>query len=136
MQKLVTIKNALVSVFHKDGLLPIVRQLSDHGVNIFSTGGTASFLQEAGIEVNLVEDLTDYPSILGGRVKTLHPKVFGGILARRELDSDLAQMEERYWRSFTDTGCCQEFQGCLDRLFNDSIRQGAQYFEGRRFDRT
>lgn len=100
MQKLVTIKNALVSVFHKDGLLPIVRQLSDHGVNIFSTGGTASFLQEAGIEVNLVEDLTDYPSILGGRVKTLHPKVFGGILARRELDSDLAQMEEYELPSF------------------------------------
>jgi phosphoribosylaminoimidazolecarboxamide formyltransferase/IMP cyclohydrolase len=89
-----TIKNALISVFHKDGLAPIVQQLNELGVNIYSTGGTQSFIEEQGIAVNRVEDLTTYPSILGGRVKTLHPNVFGGILSRRELASDKEQLEQ------------------------------------------
>jgi phosphoribosylaminoimidazolecarboxamide formyltransferase/IMP cyclohydrolase len=89
-----TIKNVLISVFHKDGLAPIVQQLNELGVSIYSTGGTQSFIEEQGINVNRVEDLTTYPSILGGRVKTLHPNVFGGILSRRELASDKAQLEE------------------------------------------
>ena len=89
-----TIKNALISVFHKDGLAPIVKKLNELGVSIYSTGGTQSFIEEQGITVNRVEDLTTYPSILGGRVKTLHPNVFGGILSRRELASDKQQLEE------------------------------------------
>lgn len=89
-----TIKNALISVFHKDGLEPIVKQLIKHGVNIYSTGGTQNYIEGLGAEVLPVEELTSYPSILGGRVKTLHPKVFGGILGRREVESDLAQLEE------------------------------------------
>ncbi len=88
------IKNALISVFHKDGLAPIVKKLNDLGVNIYSTGGTQSFIEGEGIPVNRVEDLTTYPSILGGRVKTLHPNVFGGILSRRELASDKEQLEQ------------------------------------------
>ena len=89
-----TIKNALISVFHKDGLAPIVKKLNELGVNIYSTGGTQSFIEEQGIAVKRVEDLTTYPSILGGRVKTLHPNVFGGILSRRELASDKEQLEQ------------------------------------------
>lgn len=89
-----TIKNALISVFHKEGLEPIVKQLVKHGVNIYSTGGTQTYLEELGAEVLKVEELTSYPSILGGRVKTLHPKVFGGILGRREEQGDLLQLEE------------------------------------------
>ena len=89
-----TIKNALISVFHKDGLAPIVKKLTELGVNIYSTGGTQSFIEEQGIVVNRVEDLTSYPSILGGRVKTLHPNVFGGILSRRELARDKEQLEQ------------------------------------------
>ena len=88
------IKSALLSVFHKDGLEPIVRALDRLGVHLYSTGGTQAFIEELGISVTPVEDLTTYPSILGGRVKTLHPKVFGGILGRRDLQSDVAQMEE------------------------------------------
>ncbi len=88
------IKNALVSVYSKEGLEPIIDELKSLGVNIFSTGGTQSFIENMGVEVTPVENLTSYPSILGGRVKTLHPKIFGGILSRRELDSDVAQLEE------------------------------------------
>jgi len=88
------IKNALISVFHKDGLAPIVEKLSQLGIEIYSTGGTWSFINDLGVKVKKVEDLTGYPSILGGRVKTLHPKVFGGILARRELQEDIAQLNE------------------------------------------
>lgn len=88
------IKSALISVFHKDGLGPIVEKLKALGVTIYSTGGTQSFIEERGVEVVPVEELTSYPSILGGRVKTLHPKVFGGILGRRGFDSDLQQLEE------------------------------------------
>ena len=88
------IKSALVSVFYKDGLEDIVRALDAQGVTIYSTGGTQKFIQELGIEPVAVESLTGYPSILGGRVKTLHPKVFGGILARRDMFSDGEQLTE------------------------------------------
>lgn len=88
------ISNALVSVYSKDGLDRIIKRLNDLGVKIISTGGTGSFISDLGVDVELVEDLTDYPSILGGRVKTLHPKVFGGILARRDNSGDLAQLDE------------------------------------------
>jgi phosphoribosylaminoimidazolecarboxamide formyltransferase/IMP cyclohydrolase len=88
------IKNALISVFHKDGLGPIVDALNAMGTTIYSTGGTQAFIEDRGISVERVEDLTSYPSILGGRVKTLHPKVFGGILARRDHEGDQAQMSE------------------------------------------
>jgi phosphoribosylaminoimidazolecarboxamide formyltransferase/IMP cyclohydrolase len=88
------IKSALISVFYKDGLDRIVKKLHELGISIYSTGGTRKFIDELGIPATAVEDLTSYPSILGGRVKTLHPKVFGGILARREDPGDLAQMNE------------------------------------------
>ena len=86
------IKTALVSVFYKDGLDQIVTKLHEEGVELLSTGGTQSFIESLGIPCQKVEDLTGYPSILGGRVKTLHPKVFGGILGRRECDTDRVQM--------------------------------------------
>ncbi|CAL2086654.1 Bifunctional purine biosynthesis protein PurH [Tenacibaculum dicentrarchi] len=89
-----TIKSALISVFHKDGLEPIVKKLNDLGVTIYSTGGTESFIKDLGINVVPVEEVTSYPSILGGRVKTLHPKVFGGILNRQDHDGDVAEMQE------------------------------------------
>ena len=82
------IKTALISVYHKDKLDEIISHLHLLGVRIFSTGGTANFVESQGIPVSRVEDLTGYPSILGGRVKTLHPMVFGGILARREVSED------------------------------------------------
>ena len=85
---------ALVSVYHKDGLEPVVRKLDDLGITIYSTGGTETFIRGLGIEVIPVEEVTSYPSILGGRVKTLHPKVFGGILNRQDHESDVAQLEE------------------------------------------
>jgi phosphoribosylaminoimidazolecarboxamide formyltransferase/IMP cyclohydrolase len=85
---------ALISVFYKDGLDVLAQSLVDKGYQLLSTGGTRKFLEDLGHEVLAVEDLTSYPSILGGRVKTLHPKVFGGILGRRNLDSDLEQMKE------------------------------------------
>ena len=88
------IKRALVSVFHKEGLDEILRKLHEEGVSFVSTGGTQSFIESLGIPCDAVEDLTGYPSILGGRVKTLHPKVFGGILARRENEGDQAQLSE------------------------------------------
>ena len=85
------IKSALVSVYHKDGLEDIIRELNSLGVKFISTGGTRSFIESLGFECQGVEELTGYPSILGGRVKTLHPKVFGGILCRRESAEDLKQ---------------------------------------------
>lgn len=88
------IQSALISVFHKDGLAPIVEELHKNGVVIYSTGGTQSFIEKLNIPVEKVEDLTSYPSILGGRVKTLHPKIFGGILNRREDTNDQAQIAE------------------------------------------
>lgn len=94
MSSQIKIRKALVSVFSKEGLEPIVRRLDELGVEILSTGGTRTFIENLGIEVQKVEELTDYPSILGGRVKTLHPKVFGGILARREEEGDVLQLDE------------------------------------------
>lgn len=88
------IKSALLSVYHKDGLADIVKKLDELGVKIISTGGTHSFISGLGIEAEKVEDLTSYPSILGGRVKTLHPKIFGGILARRDNETDIAHLAE------------------------------------------
>ena len=85
-------KRALVSVFHKDGLDDILRKLHSEGVSFVSTGGTQSFIESLGLPCDAVEDLTTYPSILGGRVKTLHPKVFGGILARRDNEGDQQQL--------------------------------------------
>lgn len=92
MQK--KIKSALISVFYKDGLDAIVQQLNQLGITIYSTGGTQKFIEDLGISCVPVESLTTYPSILGGRVKTLHPSVFGGILGRRDNDTDVAEMKE------------------------------------------
>ena len=89
-----TIKSALISVFHKDGLAPIVKKLNELNVTIYSTGGTEKFIKELGINVVPVDEVTSYPSILGGRVKTLHPKVFGGILNRQDNESDVAELAE------------------------------------------
>jgi phosphoribosylaminoimidazolecarboxamide formyltransferase/IMP cyclohydrolase len=86
--------SALISVFHKDGLEPIVKKFQELGITIYSTGGTEKFITDLGIDVVPVEDVTSYPSILGGRVKTLHPKVFGGILNRQDNESDVAQLAE------------------------------------------
>ena len=86
------IKTALISVYHKDGLDRILKILNDNGVRLLSTGGTQAFIQEQGYKCDAVEDLTGYPSILGGRVKTLHPKVFGGILNRRDNAGDKEQI--------------------------------------------
>lgn len=88
------IQSALLSVYHKDNLDSIVYKLKDLGVTFYSTGGTQEFLESLGCKVIPVEDVTSYPSILGGRVKTLHPKIFGGILARRDNTSDISQMQE------------------------------------------
>src|SRR6187402_2785921 len=82
------IKTALVSVYYKDGLEPLIKKLHSDGVTFYSTGGTQQFIEGLNIPVTAVEDLTGYPSILGGRVKTLHPGVFGGILNRRENEKD------------------------------------------------
>ncbi|MCT4671628.1 MAG: bifunctional phosphoribosylaminoimidazolecarboxamide formyltransferase/IMP cyclohydrolase [Prolixibacteraceae bacterium] len=94
MDCLKNIRTALISVFDKTNLEPLVKKLSDLGVEIYSTGGTQSFIENMGIDVVPVEDLTSYPSILGGRVKTLHPKVFGGILSRRDLEEDQKEVEK------------------------------------------
>ena len=88
------IQSALISVFYKDGLEPIVKLLSELGVTIYSTGGTQTFIEKLGIKVVPVEDLTTYPSILGGRVKTLHPSVFGGILGKRDDETHVAEMKQ------------------------------------------
>ena len=88
------IKTALISVFHKDGLEELLAQLNSQGVKFLSTGGTQQFIESLGYECQTVESVTTYPSILGGRVKTLHPKVFGGILGRRDNEGDRAQMQQ------------------------------------------
>ena len=88
------IKTALVSVFHKDGLDELLAKLNEEGVKFLSTGGTQKFIESLGYECEKVEDVTTYPSILGGRVKTIHPKIFGGILARRDHEGDQEQMKE------------------------------------------
>ena len=94
MSELKKIKSALISVYHKDGLDELITKLDNLGVKFYSTGGTKDFIESLNVAVTAVEELTTYPSILGGRVKTLHPKVFGGILARRENDSDIAQLAQ------------------------------------------
>lgn len=94
MENTKKIQSALISVYHKEGLEPIARSLHGLGVRIISTGGTAAFIKDLGIPVDEVADLTAYPSIFGGRVKTLHPKVFGGILARRDHEGDQKEMAE------------------------------------------
>jgi phosphoribosylaminoimidazolecarboxamide formyltransferase/IMP cyclohydrolase len=94
MSQPVQIKNALISVYYKDNLQPIINELHRLGVKIYSTGGTETFIRSLGADVIAVEDLTSYPSILGGRVKTLHPKVFGGILARRGFEGDEQQLAQ------------------------------------------
>lgn len=88
------IKSALISVFYKDGLETIVKQLHALDIKLYSTGGTQKFIEQLNIPVTPVENLTTYPSILGGRVKTLHPAIFGGILGRRDLDSDIQEMHQ------------------------------------------
>ena len=100
MNSFIKPKNALISVFHKNGLSSIIEQLNRLNVEIYSTGGTQEYIEQMGVTVNKVEDLTNYPSIFGGRVKTLHPKVFGGILARREITSDLNQLDSYSIPSF------------------------------------
>ncbi|MDT0686207.1 bifunctional phosphoribosylaminoimidazolecarboxamide formyltransferase/IMP cyclohydrolase [Autumnicola psychrophila] len=94
MSNLKQAKSALISVFSKEGLAPIAKKLNDLGITIYSTGGTEKFIKDLGIEVIPVEDVTSYPSILGGRVKTLHPKVFGGILNRQDNESDVSEIEK------------------------------------------
>ena len=88
------IQSALISVFYKDGLENIVRLLNELGVTIYSTGGTQTFIEQLGVKVTPVENLTSYPSILGGRVKTLHPSVFGGILGKREDATHVQEMSQ------------------------------------------
>ena len=94
MAEVKKIKTALISVFHKDGLDELLKKLNAEGVSFLSTGGTQKFIEELGYNCQKVEDVTTYPSILGGRVKTLHPKVFGGILARRDNEGDREQMAQ------------------------------------------
>jgi phosphoribosylaminoimidazolecarboxamide formyltransferase/IMP cyclohydrolase len=88
------IKTALISVYHKDGLDELLKKLNAEGVKFLSTGGTQAFIESLGYECQKVEEVTTYPSILGGRVKTLHPKIFGGILGRRENEGDRQQMAQ------------------------------------------
>jgi len=113
------ISNALISVYHKDGLDPIVQQLHKLGITIYSTGGTEAFIKKLGISVTPVESLTSYPSILGGRVKTLHPKVFGGILARRQQEDDVDQLRE-YQIPEIDLVIVDLYP------FEDTVRSGAE----------
>ncbi|MDH5381568.1 MAG: bifunctional phosphoribosylaminoimidazolecarboxamide formyltransferase/IMP cyclohydrolase PurH, partial [Cyclobacteriaceae bacterium] len=88
------IESALISVYNKEGLEPLLKILSENDVKLYSTGGTQSFIEEKGYQVEAVENITEYPSIFGGRVKTLHPSVFGGILYRRENENDLNEKVE------------------------------------------
>ena len=94
MEETKQIKTALISVFHKDGLEDLLAKLNAEGVKFLSTGGTQKFIESLGYPCKKVEDVTTYPSILGGRVKTLHPKIFGGILGRREMASDQEEMKK------------------------------------------
>ena len=94
MAEIRKIKTALISVFHKDGLEELLAKLHEEGVKFLSTGGTQQFIESLGYACQTVESITSYPSILGGRVKTLHPKIFGGILGRRDLAEDQAQMAQ------------------------------------------
>ena len=118
--KEIKIKSALISVFNKDGLEPIIKELDNQGVIIYSTGGTQKFINDLGVKVIRVEDLTSYPSILGGRVKTLHPKVFGGILNRQDNESDKKEL--------IDFGIPQIDLVIVDLYpFEDTISSGASH---------
>ena len=124
------IKGALISVYYKDGLEQIVRKLAEDGVTIYSTGGTLSFIEGLGLKAVSVDSLTGYPSILGGRVKTLHPKVFGGILSRRDNPQD-GEQTAQYGIPEIDAvivGCDRvarnyDFQGRGDRAVGRSVRR-------------
>lgn len=116
------ISNALISVFNKEGLEQILDKLVDHHIHIFSTGGTQKFIERKGITVSAVEDLTSYPSILGGRVKTLHPKVFGGILARRDNETDQEEVRQ-YEIPFFDLVIVDLYP------FEETIKSGASHQE-------
>ncbi len=94
MSEFKKIKSALISVFYKDGLEPIVRKLHENNVKIYSTGGSRNFIEGLGVPVHTVEGLTGFPEILGGRVKTLHPKIFGGILNRRDNTTDQREINK------------------------------------------
>ena len=127
------IKTALVSVFHKDGLDDLLKKLNEEGVKFLSTGGTQQFIESLGIACQKVEDLTSYPSILGGRVKTLHPKVFGGILGRRENEGDREECNDVVIE-FLDVVGQPSFQAVYrTNLFPDKAgrlgRQGVFYVE-------
>ena len=119
------IKTALVSVFHKDGLEELLAKLHEEGVQFLSTGGTQKFIESLGYPCQKVEDVTTYPSILGGRVKTLHPKIFGGILGRRELEEDQKQMaqyeipeiEERRWFATRAFGVSSHYDTAIHAWF-------------------
>ena len=116
------ISNALISVFNKEGLEQILDKLVDHHIHIFSTGGTQKFIERKGIAVSAVEDLTSYPSILGGRVKTLHPKVFGGILARRSNEVDQEEVQQ-YEIPFFDLVIVDLYP------FEETLKSGASHQE-------
>ncbi len=92
MQK--KIQSALISVYYKEGLEKIISLLKENNITIYSTGGTQKFVEEQGADCVSVESITGFPSILGGRVKTLHPSVFGGILGRRDVETDIKEMKE------------------------------------------
>jgi phosphoribosylaminoimidazolecarboxamide formyltransferase/IMP cyclohydrolase len=102
-----TIKSALISVYHKDNLEPIVRELCQFGVQIYSTGGTLSFIKDLGLPVNAVEAYTGFPEILDGRVKTLHPSIFGGILARRDNSKDMQEFSQHGFESAKEVSKAQ-----------------------------
>ncbi len=111
-----------MSVYNKDGLEPLLRALAERGVELLSTGGTWSFIEGLGLRATRVEDITSYPSILGGRVKTLHPKVFGGILARRDNEGDMAEAE-RYGIEGIDLVVVDLYP------FEETVRRGASVEE-------
>ena len=94
MNSQIKAKSALISVFYKDGLAPIVQKLHELGIIIYSTGGTEQFIKQLNIPVIAVDSVTNFPEILGGRVKTLHPAIFGGILNRRENSSDISEVKK------------------------------------------
>ena len=118
------IKSALISVFDKNGIETIAKKLNSLGIKIFSTGGTELYLKEIGIPVIKIEDITSYPSILGGRVKTLHPKVFGGILSRRNNEKDTETRSKGRIRYC----CCEKSKSfCREETTQKSSASTDQY---------
>ena len=122
------IKTALISVFHKEGLDEIIAKLHEEGVQFLSTGGTRQFIESLGYPCQAVEDLTSYPSILGGRVKTLHPKIFGGILCRRALEEDQQQIAQ-YGIPEIDLVIVDLYP------FEDTVASGIGYYRENRYRR-